>query len=64
MLDVEDDRCVPSIPLAGADEDSNYVVGLALDTTGCGGRMLDPADKSRPRLPQGPLALVATATRG
>ena len=61
VLDVEDDRCVPSIPLAGADEDSNYVVGLALDTTGCGGRMLDPADKSRPRLPQGPLALVATA---
>ena len=61
VLDVEDDRCVPSIPLAGEDEDSNFVVGLALDTTGAGGRMLHPADKSRPRLPQGPLVFVATA---
>jgi hypothetical protein len=61
VLDVEDDRCVPSIPLAGEDEDSNFVVGLALDTTGCGGRMTHPADKSRPKLPQGPLVLVATA---
>ena len=61
VLDVEDDRCVPSIPLAGEDEDSNFVVGLALDTTGCGGRMPHPADKSRPKLPQGPLVLVATA---
>ena len=61
VLDVEDDRCVPSIPLAGEDEDSNFVVGLALDFTGCGGRMTHPADKSRPKLPQGPLVLVATA---
>jgi nuclear pore complex protein Nup214 len=28
VLEIEDDRCVASVPLAGADEDSNYVVGL------------------------------------
>ena len=26
VLEIEDDRCVPSVPLAGADEDNNYVV--------------------------------------
>jgi nuclear pore complex protein Nup214 len=45
----------------GEDDDSNYVVGMSLDLTGCGGPMMHPADRSRPRLPQGPLVLVATA---
>ena len=60
-LQIDDDRCVPAIPLAGADEDSNFVTGLAADDGGRGGRMLNPADKSRPPLPQGPTVLVATA---
>ena len=37
------------------------MVGMALDLTGCSGRMLHPADKSRPKLPQGPMVIVATA---
>ena len=60
-LQIDDDRCVPAIPLAGADEDSNFVTGLAADHGGRGGRMPHPADKSRPPLPQGPTVLVATA---
>ena len=63
VLTVEDDRFVPSVPLAGEDEEDNFVVGLCLDRTGCGGRMRDPRDASRPKLPQGPLAVVATADR-
>ena len=60
-LQIDDDRCVPAIPLAGADEDSNFVTGLAADHGGRGSRMPHPADKSRPPLPQGPTVLVATA---
>ena len=60
VLEIEDDKCYCTIPLAFDDED-NFVAGIAVDYGASCGAMINPSDGGAGDLPLGPTVLVSTA---
>ena len=60
VLEIDDDRCFCTIPLA-FDDENNFVSGVAVDYGASCGAMLNPSDGGAGDLPLGPTVILSTS---
>ena len=60
VLEIDDDRCFCTIPLA-FDDENNFISGVAVDYGATCGTMLNPSDGGAGDLPLGPTIILSTA---